>query len=314
MNQILSVEGPKKVKKNKVRNSAPIEIEKIVKILAIGMMLFGIFIIGSGSYAMYQNSKKAGNTANPTIYIEDTSATEITIQVTHDKELSKVTYNWNNEEPIEIDCQGKKKVEQKIDIPSGKNTLYIYAKDVNGLEAGTQRQYTIQKDIDIQIQLSEDKKSVIVKTEGKEQLSYMTYRWNNENEETVYIDDSEFELKINEIPSGENLLTVVVVDINNKSQTEEQKVKGVAKPKLNVTQDNTGNIVIKTSDEEGIKKIEFTINELDTYIINLDKVFPLEQRKEFEYTYPLNNGETNLEVRAYNENDIEEVFKAVFKK
>ena len=175
MNQILSTEAPKNNKKVRGVNRAPADIEKILKFFAIGMIIFGIFIISSGSYAMYQNSKLTGNSSKPTIFIEETEATAITIQVSHNKELSKVSYYWNNQEPAELDCQGKKKVEQKIELPTGKNTLTIKAVDVNGLESETKKQYTIQGDISIELQVEGN--NLKIKAEGNDQLSYLTYRW-----------------------------------------------------------------------------------------------------------------------------------------
>ena len=56
MNQILSVEQPVE-KKRKTKNSGPIEIEKIVRFFAIAMIIFGIVIISSASYAMYKGTQ-----------------------------------------------------------------------------------------------------------------------------------------------------------------------------------------------------------------------------------------------------------------
>ena len=298
MNQILSTEAPKSNKKVRGGNREPADIEKILKFFAIGMILFGIFMIGSGSYAMYQNSKLTGSSSKPTIYIEETSATAITIQVSHNKELSKVEYYWNNQEPIELECSGKKKVEQKVDLLTGKNTITIIAVDVNGLESKTQKQYEVQGDISIEFQAEGN--NIKIKAEGNEQLSYLTYRWDEEEETRVEI----------EIPKGLHKLTVVVVDINNKTETKEQDIKGVTKPKVEVTTDGSSNFIINASDEEGIKKVEFIINETDKNRINLDQQLPIEQRKTFEYAYPLHDGENKLEVRVYNESDVSEVFKA----
>ena len=47
-------------------------------------------MIGSGSYSMYQNSKMANLSSKPTIYVQEISATDITLQITHNKELSRV--------------------------------------------------------------------------------------------------------------------------------------------------------------------------------------------------------------------------------
>ena len=61
MNQILSVEPPKpkKEKKQKTKKESygggQIEIEKIVKFFAIVLIVFGVIMVGSGSYSMYQS-------------------------------------------------------------------------------------------------------------------------------------------------------------------------------------------------------------------------------------------------------------------
>lgn len=311
MNQILSVESPKKEKKNKIKTSGPIEIEKILKFFSIAILLFGVFMIGSGSYSMYQDSKIANLSTKPTIYVQENSATEITLQITHDKALSKVTYHWNNEDEIEIDCEGKKKVEQKVEIPTGENTLNVYAIDVNGQEISYQKKYTIEGDINIE--LAVEGNNIKITADGKEQLSYMTYRWDDDEETKIDINSMQTEQTI-EIPKGLHTLTVIVVDINNKTQSKEQEIKGVTKPKLEITTDGADNFIIKASDEEGIKKIEFIINETDKNMLNLDQVLPLEERKEFEYAYPLHDGENKLEVRVYNESDVSEVSKVLVRK
>lgn len=312
MNQILSVESPKKGKKNKAKSSGPVEINTILRFFAIAIMIFGVFMVGSGSYSMYQNSKVENVSVKPTIHIEETSATEITLQITHNQTLEKVTYHWNNEEDIELDCTGKKKIEQKIQIPTGDNILYVYAIDINGKETTHQKQYTLEGDINIEI-VEGDENNIKIKATGKEKLSYMTYRWDEEEETRIEIDAQETEQTI-EPPKGLHTLTVIVVDVNNTTQTKEQEVKGVTKPKVEVTTDGSENFIIKASDEEGIKKIEFIINETEKKMLNLDQAYPLEERKEFEYAYPLHNGENKLEVRVYNESDASTVSKVLVRK
>ena len=151
MNQILSIENnnkKEKKKKNK-RGSGPIEIHSILKFFAITMLIFGFCMIGTGSYSMYKDSKEIVATSKPTIYVEGTSEKEITLKVSHNKNLSKVTYSWTGQSVNEIPCDGKKTVEQKIDIPTGTNTLTVYASDVDGQEINYQKTYTLQGDITI---------------------------------------------------------------------------------------------------------------------------------------------------------------------
>ena len=315
MNQILSVENPRKEKKNKTKSSGPIEVDKIVKFFSIVILIFGVFMVGSGSYSMYQDSKVTKASAKPTIYVEETSATEITIKVSHTKTLSKVTYSWNDEESIEIDCKGKKKVEKKIEIPTGENILNIYASDEQGQESKLQKTYILQGDIDININSEGSDIKIIVS--GKEQLAYMTYRWDDGEEIKIDINDIQTEQTAvipEDLEKGLHTLTVIVVDINNKTETKKQEIRITSRPKVDVTTDGSSNFIIKASDEEGIKRVEFIINETDKNLLNLDQVLPLEQRKEFEYAYPLHEGENKLEVRVYNESDICEISRVLVRK
>ena len=81
----------------------------------------------------------------------------------------------------------------------------------------------------------------------------MTYRWDEDEETKIDINDTSIETSI-EIPKGLHTLTLIAVDENNKSETIEQEVNGVTRPNLLVTTDGSSNFIIKASDEQGIKK------------------------------------------------------------
>lgn len=313
LNQILSIDNNKKekIKKSKTRNSGPIEIHSILKFFSIAILIFGVFMIGTGSYSMYQKSVKEATTTKPAIYVEQTTETEILLKVAHDKELTKVTYEWNDEVTTQVPCNGKKEIETTIEIPTGINTLKIKASDINGQEIEYTKVYTIEADININIEPEGNNLKITIN--GKNQLQYMTYRWDNEEETKVDIEGNQAEQTI-EIPKGLHILTVIVVDENNKTETKEQEVNGVTKPKVEVTTDGSSNFIIQASDEQGIKKIQFIIDETEKYVLNLEAELSLEDRKEFEYAYPLHDGENKIEVTVYNENDVSEVFKALVNK
>lgn len=303
MNQILSVDNSNKPKreKNYNRTTGPLEINTILKFFSVALIIFGVLMISTGSYSMYQSSKDMASQTKPPIFVEETSESELTIKINHKKPLSKVTYKWNNDEEVEIEVNNKKNIEQKIQIPTGTNILNIYAKDINGQETRYQKEYNLQGDITIDFEPEGNK--IKISVEGKEDISYITYRWDEEEETKVDINDKTAE-EIVEIPKGEHTITVVAVDANNETETKEQKVKGVTKPKLEVTTDGSDNFVINASDEQGLKKVEFIINETEKFRISLDG------RTELEYAYPLHDGENKLEVTVYNENDVTETFRA----
>lgn len=313
LNQILSVDNNsnnKKGKKVKTKSSGPIEISNIVKFFSIAILVFGIFMIGTGSYSMYKETNKQASITKPEIRLEQTAGTELTLKVTHDKELVTITYQWNEEEPTTVQTNGKKEVETRIEMPTGVNNLKVQATDIKGEEVEFTKEYTVESDIEIN--LEPEGANLKLTATGNNQLQYMTYRWDEEDETKIDINDYEIEETI-EIPKGLHTLTVIVVDENNKTETKKQEVNGVTKPKLEVTTDGI-NFNIKASDEQGIKKIEFIINEEEKYLLNLEKELSLEERKEFEYAYPLHDGENKLEVIVYNESDVTENFRALFRK
>ena len=313
MNQILSVDNNRtgNVKKNRTKNSGPVEIQNILKFFSIVIIIFGVFMIGSGSYSMYKDVNKEEVNSKPVIYVEQTSETEILLKVTHDKELSKITYEWNDERATEIPCNSKKEIETRIQLPTGTNRLMIHVNDVNGQDIQHEQTYTVEGDININIE--PEGNNLKITAYGKNQLQYMTYRWDEEEEIQVDINDEQIE-QIIEIPKGLHTLTVIVVDEKNQTESKEQEVNGVTKPKVEITTDGSDNFIIKASDEQGIKKIEFIINETEKYRLDLEAELSLEDRKEFEYAYPLHDGENKLEVIVYNENDISENYKALVNK
>lgn len=159
----------------------------------------------------------------------------------------------------------------------------------------------------IKIDFSAEGNNVKVKATGEKELAYLTYRW-DENEETkIEINDTDIEQKI-EIPKGLHTLTVIVVDIDNISETKTQEVKGVTKPKVEIATDGSDNFIIIATDEEGLAKVEFIINETEKYLLKLDG------RTELEYPYPLHDGENRVKVKVYNVNDISETAQETFTK
>lgn len=314
LNQILSVEPPKpkKDKKQKMNygsGGGTIEIEKIVRFFAIILLIFGIIMIGSGSYSMYQNMASVNTDANPTISVLEITETQLEIEISHTSPLQRVTYNWNGQDPVELEASGKRSISQTIEIPTGDNTLNIYAVDQEGKETNYSKMYSRVGDISINFEV--DGSNLKVTASGKNELSYMTYRWDEDEEQRVDINNINLEYSI-EIPMGQHTLTVSVVDVNNVTETKEQEVKGVTKPTLEVTTDGSSNFVIRASDDEGIKRVEVTIDqdENQRYAFDLDQIYTLDQRKQFEYSgFPLHDGENRIEVTVYNESGVSETAK-----
>lgn len=299
MNQILSTSMPVNNKKNK--NRKPIEISNILKFFGIAILIFGVFMIGTGVYAIYTNqSDKKEQNLEPTISIENKTDTSIILKVIHQKNIAKMEYGWNNDEKTVVNGSNGKYLEQEISVPSGTNTLHVIVQDEDGKEITYEKQYEVESNINFEVSGNKIK----ITYSGDKLISYMTYRWDEEEEKTVEINNTNVEEEI-EALKGLHELTVVVVDENNNTDTKVQKINGVSKPKLTLDVDSQReHFVIKASDDEKLTKIEFRLDEEQDYLIDLeDKDF-----KELEYVVPieLKEGDNILEVKIYNSNGIYE--------
>ena len=315
MNQILSVNNTPKVntkkemkKNNYSKNNGPLEVNSIVKFFAIAILAFGICVIGVGSYSMYREVSSGTSKTRPVIYVQTISETEISLKITHDSALSTVTYQWNEDEATEIPCNGKTEITQTIEVPEGTNALTVYAVDNYGQEIEYKKVYTIDSKISINVE--PETNNLKITATGANTLSYMTYRWDEDEETKIDINDTSTETSI-EIPKGLHKLTIIVVDENNETKTFEKEVEGVTKPTVQVTTDGSSNFVIKAKDENGLTRVEFIINETEKYALDLEKALPLEERKDFEYSYPLHEGENKIEVTVYNVDGVSETFRAL---
>ena len=295
MNQILEVDTTS----SKRNTKGTIEIEKIIKFFAISVIVFGLFMIGSGTYAMYKISETERSVIIKPQIEEIKEEDKIILKVKHNKEIKTVEYSWNDEEPNIINGNGRKYIEQEIVIPGGKNTLNVRAIDIDGQEISQPKEY-IAPDI-IKLELSINKLKITA--DNEEKISYMTYRWNNEDEQRIDINSNTLEQEI-DIPKGENTITIVLVDANNKTIMKKQKVKGVMKPTISVTlDDNKEYFVIKATDEVELDKIEFTITNSKIS----EKRYRLKTKnneKELEYKFKLEEGINYIEASSYSKDGV----------
>ena len=261
-------------------------------------------MLGTGAYAIYKNqTAEQEQNIEPTISIENKTDTTILLKVTHKKNIEKLEYGWNDEEKTVVNGNNGKYLEKEINVPSGTNTLHVVVQDEDGKEMTYEKQYEIESNINIEVSGNKIK----ITCESDTPLSYMTYRWDEEEEKRIDLNnETEIEQEIEAI-KGLHTLTVIVVDEDNNTDTKVQKINGVSKPKIVLdVDDQKEHFVIKVSDDEKIEKVEFRLNQDDnqTYELNLGD----ENLKELNYRVPfeLQNGENIIEVTVYNSNGVSE--------
>ena len=312
MNQILSTSMPndkKKTKKaKKSYNNAPTDIIKITRFFAIILIIFGIFMVGTGSYALYKGDKeKTSEPTKPTITAERIEETRILLKVMGQKAIDKVSYSWNDGQTTTLNGNNGKYLEQKIDIPTGSNQLKVTAIDVDGSENTFQNQYDLNSNIQLEA-LNNGK--IKISYEGDTPISYMTYRWDDEEETRFDINSTTISQEI-EARKGNHTLTVIIVDVNNKTETKVQEITGVSKPTLEVTTDAAKeNFVVKATDETGLDKILFVINEDE----NKKYMVRASGNTEYEFKYPLEEGENRIKIEVINVDGISTEAAVLFRK
>lgn len=294
MNQILQMNNNKK-------NNGPIEIGKIIKFFAIAIAIFAVILIGIGVYYLIANNENSNivdeqpvSTApNVNITKQDN---DILIEVTGQTIISKMVYNWNNEQETTINGENSTTLTKTIDLPIGTNTLNLTVTDINGEETKFQKEYVVDGDGKpvIELKLTTDYKIKII-AQDTTGLQYINYSWNNDEQTKLEVNSENpnvIEQTI-EIPLGQNTLKVEAVNTTNVTSTKELEVKGVKRPTLSFKKEGD-NLIIRAEDEVGMKIVNYTLNG-QKYQLNYGN------KTVIEYKQLLQKGENNMEITAENQ-------------
>ena len=194
MNQILQMENRKK--------KGPVGIKKVVTFFVVVIIIFAIALIVLGSYALIeQHKQQEQNSNNPVVEEENPNVDirkeedNVIIEVKHTKPLSQVIYKWNEEEEQVINLNGKNTLSEKIPLPVGTNTLTIRVITSEGKETTFQKEYVVDGDGKpvIELKLTTENK-IKIKAQDSSNLSYILYKWNDEQEEKIEASDDDRKL------------------------------------------------------------------------------------------------------------------------
>lgn len=261
MNQILMTENKKKKEK---KSSGPIEIKGIVRFFAFVILIFGLTLIGEGSYAIYKEAEENDPTTMPILTIGRLNDTAV-IYVEHTVEISTITYSWNNGEETVLP-EGGLTAQETILLPNQNSVLNITVEDMNGKRGNYQKQYNIEgMDITkpvIDVEVEDGNKKMTITATDDTEIAYLSYQW--ENEEPVIIEPTEEgQFKITEeldLTPGTRKINIIAEDINgNIEKIEKEIVATTSEPTMQLIQ-NASQIIIEASDEDGLAEIKLNLN------------------------------------------------------
>lgn len=316
MNQILSVEMPKNKQRTKsYKSSKKADIRTVIIFFCVILILFALIIGIIAVSTMSKNKQEDEPNQNqtpiitgtqPMINVEIQSDTTLNIIVSHDKQISSISYNWNDGESIEEKDIGETTKEIQVAIPAGTNTLNINVTDINGVTQTYSNQYTGTQGPSIILSQEENKVKLTVQSDNT--ISYISYNWDGGEEKQIQVNDTKTEQLI-DILEGEHKLNIVVVDIEGGEATESKVIKGDNKPTVKITTDaNKTKLYINASDDEGLTKM--TIQNYDT---KEEKEYQIND-KQYSEEITLKSEDKRLIITIYNVNDIKNEQKIMISK
>lgn len=299
MNQILFTQNK--------RNSNPQDTKKIVLFFAISLIVFGVILFGQGVYKVIKKgsattTSKSDNTTN--ISLQQNESGEVVINVNSQTVISELIYYWNSDASQTVSGNGNTTMQETVIMPSGQNTLTVKTIDVNGKEKIETQ--TFKLDVDKpEISLSVIGNKIKISVNSKADLSYVTYKWNSEQEKKMdmatFEDKTKYEVEV-EIPKGKNTLLVTATDIYENKSEKSQEVKGIAKPVFAQPVINEPYITFTvTSEDDDIKTIEFIYNGKN-YKITEEAIKQSQNAKKVSYKLTLEKGKNTLIVKATTQN------------
>ena len=299
MNQILDY-NPISDGENR-RNGGGFEKNKIILFFSIALIVFAVLLIGIGIYNKKQNNSKdnakpSNTDAKISTLVEGAT---LKISVSHDKNLKKLVYNWNTDAEKTMSITTGKTFETVINIPAGDNTLNIQVTDEDGQKHVYSKPIYSEEGVDIvdptnELNVTDDKK-LEIKVKDETAIDFFTYRWNDEDEIKVEAEDDEKlqMLRKIDIKEGKNSITVVAVDKANNTESKMESYEGLNQPIIVVVlSEDKSKLVVTCSHENGVSKIEYTLNG-KPYAAELP-----DSPKEITFEQALDRGENEIIITA----------------
>ena len=268
-------------------------------------------------YKIFRNSNKEETIGEPSISLENTNE-EVTIIAKAEAGISKIIYQWNDEEENVKELGGRTKQEEKIDIPVGNNTLKVKIIDQLGQERETTESFTragqensdkIKISLDV-IKEGEEKGKLKILVTSELPIKYITYRWNEEEETKIETEEGEENTSLEtniEVKRGKNSIIVFAEDMEGNNNSVENKYDGRLKPEFEVYREDN-RLYMKITHDKGFKKIEFNINGLElTY--DETKADYDSEKQTVEYYLNLQEGENYVKITAYSNEDTNDTYE-----
>ena len=306
MNQIL-ITGDEpvveKVTKKVVKEKKKLPIKPIITFYAISIIILGICIICGTLYGKSQVNKTVEANKKPEIKVERSAEEHIIeLKVTHIREISTVSYKWNDEDEIIIGANGQTSIKETIPLKAGVNKLRVVATDQSGKKQTYEKSFTANIP-EIEILERVDNGVKIYVGSDDEEIEYLEYSWDDGEMQKITVEDNEYEGIIN-APIGLHVLRIKAIDTAGKIAEFKTPITGDTDPKIVIAPkmiNGKATFVVDIEDDELIKTVQIVHNQ------KLDEKRTIEVNEPKYHTeVEMTEGEVNtLMITVINKNDLQ---------
>ncbi|MBR0428321.1 MAG: hypothetical protein IJK18_09030 [Clostridia bacterium] len=263
MNQILSVEMPKK--KSKVKSSKgqgnKASTKSVVIFFSIVLLLFGISLIGISLYSMLGKNKTSTSNAQiglPRIDVTQ-NATELEIDISCASEIASIEYQWEEKPKQEVAVRGKKSTDLTVSIPSGTNIFTIKVTDVDNNSSEFSKEYVGAKEPNITA-FGQKENKIIISCQETQTIKFISYNYDEKDDQVKEINNTAGTIEIDAL-EGEHELTIKV---GYEDGTVGRISKKIYIPTIKIGTDGANSrytkFIINASDSRTIDKVKINFN------------------------------------------------------
>ena len=306
MNQIL-ITGEEIVGKTKRKKEKKlVSVNKIIIFFYICIIIIGGCMIFSSVYSKTKINQIVAQNTKPTVQIErNDNDNTIEIKINHIKGIKSITYKWNDEDETTINGNNQKEILEKIDLIGGKNTLTVTVTDEDEQFVTYQKEYTVGNLPEIQLEAVSNGVKVIANCEDG--IDIIRYSWDENDEETINVEGTNYEGIIN-APKGQHTLKIIVVSSDGIETEKTQLVVGDTEPTLNIKAEIINDklyFIVDAEDDEQITKVEIISNEGETQTVEV-------KDKTYHTEIEIGEGQNKLKVTVYNKNGLSKKLGVIY--
>lgn len=306
MNQIL-ITGEEIVGKTKRKKEKKlVSVNKIIIFFSICIIIIGGCMIFSSVYSKTKINQIVAQNTKPTVQIErNDNDNTIEIKINHIKGIKSITYKWNDEDETTINGNNQKEILEKIDLIGGKNTLTVTVTDEDEQFVTYQKEYTVGNLPEIQLEAVSNGVKVIANCEDG--IDIIRYSWDENDEETINVEGTNYEGIIN-APKGQHTLKIIVVSSDGIETEKTQLVVGDTEPTLNIKAEIINDklyFIVDAEDDEQITKVEIISNEGETQTVEV-------KDKTYHTEIEIGEGQNKLKVTVYNKNGLSKKLGVIY--